>query len=250
MRLGILITRHPNPEQPSALADMLRRIEDLGFDSVWTPHAVGRGSLVPDPMVLLTIASSVTSRVEIGTAVIQLPLLNPTVLLHQLLSISQTAGDRLTIGVGVGSTETDFLAHGKNFKTRFKNFESMVAQLREGLTTGNCGETNFGADPVQLARSIPLLLGSWGAGVVRAARDFDGWIASAAYRTEEEVCASLQQYRDTGGNRALVSTIRGVPDLAVLGKRLETFEKAGFDDAVVAVYPGSATPQQIRNLVS
>ena len=86
----------------------------------------------------------------------------------------------------------------------------------------------------------------------RAAREFDGWIASAHYRTAEEVVTALGRYREAGGGRAIVSTIQIAPDadLGELKARLDMFADAGFDDAVVMLLPGGHSPAEIRKLVS
>ena len=97
-----------------------------------------------------------------------------------------------------------------------------------------------------------MFLGSWGNGVERAAKSFDGWLASAHYRTSDEVVAALQRYRSAGGGRAIVSTIQLGPDidLGELRDRLARFAEAGFDDAVVMFMPGGPTPAAVRALVS
>ena len=97
----------------------------------------------------------------------------------------------------------------------------------------------------------PLFLGSWGRGVERAAKEFDGWIASAHYRTVEQVIAALGRYRDAGGGRAVVSTIQlpAGTDLGELHDRLARFAEAGFDDAVVSILPGGPQPGAVRRLV-
>jgi hypothetical protein len=95
------------------------------------------------------------------------------------------------------------------------------------------------------------LLGSWGRGVARAAREYDGWIASGAYRQPDEVIEALRRYRAAGGGRAVVSTIQLGPrtDLGELRERLGRFAAAGFDDAVVMFLPGAPAPSVVRALV-
>ena len=43
--------------------------------------------------------------------------------------------------------------------------------------------------------------------VVRAAREYDGWMASGALTTFRVLAEGIKRYRDAGGRRALVSTI-------------------------------------------
>ena len=53
------------------------------------------------------------------------------------------------------------------------------------------------------------LVGSWHSGlwVRRAARDYDGWLASGFFTTFRQLREGIQRFRDAGGKRALVSTI-------------------------------------------
>ena len=97
---------------------------------------------------------------------------------------------------------------------------------------------------------MPLLLGSWGAKVERAAREFDGWLASAYRRTADQIIAAHERYRAAGGRRAIVCAIplSGKDDLGPTGELLQRYAEAGFDDAVVLIQPGGPDPKQVRAL--
>src|SRR3990170_6797099 len=89
--------------------------EAAGFDSVWvSDHVVmlrGLGSRYPfsaggavpwdgtepwyDALVAMAAAAAVTERVEIGAAVLILPMRNPVVLAKQLASIDALSGGRV-----------------------------------------------------------------------------------------------------------------------------------------------------------
>ena len=251
MRLGALFGFLPAQPHMSDLAEQARRYAGEGFDSLWMAQAVGRGFMIPDPFIALATAASVTTDIELGTAVLQLPLYHETDLAHRIFSLTQVCGERLTLGLGAGSTETDFVAFERDYATRFKIFDASLARLKTLLAEGK----NERADltPWQtVAGGPPLLLGSWGAGVERAASDFDGWIASAHYRTPDQVIAALRRYRAAGGKRAIVSTIQlgGDHNLDWARHTLGRFAEAGFDDAVVLLRPGGPSPAEVRALVA
>ena len=86
----------------------------------------------------------------------------------------------------------------------------------------------------------------------RAARDFDGWIASNLHRQAPEVVAKLAEYRAFGGRHAIVSTIplSGKGDETSWRGTLDTFAEAGFDEAVVLLLPGGPTPSMVRSWVA
>lgn len=153
--------------------------------------------------------------------------------------------------IGAGSTEQDTAAYGRSFDTRFKDFNTSLAVLREIFANGGYADGQLSPWP-EVAGGPPVFFGTWGSGVERAARSFDGWIASGHYRSVDEVNTALQLYRAAGGGRAIVSTIQvgADTDLGELKTKLERFAAAGFDDAVVMLLPGAPSPAVIRKLVS
>lgn len=250
MRLGALLGPIADAGAPGALAEQARRYAGEGLQSLWSAQAIGRGFMFTDPFVALSVAASVTESVEIGTAVIQVPLYHPVDLAHRVFSLQQICGERLILGVGAGSTERDFAAFGRNYSERFRQFTASVDELRTLFADGRLRDVDLSPWRA-VAGGPPLFLGSWGNGVERAARAFDGWIASANYRTPAEVVAALERYRAAGGARAIVSTIQiaAGADLGELEARLDLFDEAGFDDAVVMFLPGAPGPAAIRKLV-
>lgn len=251
MRLGALLGFLPPEAQATELAEQAKRFVGEGFNSLWLPHAVGRGFILQDPFVGLAVLATATTGVELGTAVVQVPLYQATDLAHRIFSAMQVCGSRLTLGVGAGSTETDFIAYERDYATRFKSFNATLARLRTLLKEGKDERANL--TPWDAVKGgPPLMLGSWGAGVERAAKDFAGWIASAHYRTPDQVIDALGRFRAAGGKRAIVSTIQLTPDLDLgrIKETLQRFADAGFDDAVVLIRPGGPSPTQVRGLVA
>lgn len=250
MRLGALLGPVTGESPPDRLAEQARTYAGEGFDSLWSAHALGRGFMLTEPFVALSVAATAAEEVEIGTAVLQAPLYHPVDLALRIFSLHQICGDRLVVGLGAGSTPKDFAALDRPFETRFADLPPMIEVLREILRTGR----HEGADvtPWPTVRGgPPLYLGTWGRGVERAAAEFDGWIASAHYRSADQVIAALGRYRQAGGGRAVVSTIQLPPgtDLGELKAKLDRFAEAGFDDAVVFILPGGPSPESVRQLV-
>src|SRR5713226_8265416 len=67
----------------------------------------------------------------------------------------------------------------------------------------------------------PVLIGSWSGKqwIPRAAKEFDGWIASAAKTSYTALADGIRRYREAGGKRAIVTNIA-----ADLGLREDAFE--------------------------
>ena len=203
-----------------------------------------------DPLLALTAAAAVTTRVELGTGILQLPLYQPADVVLKVLTLMQIAGDRLLLGVGAGSTQADYVLHDQDFRQRFQQLEVSLESLRQGFESGLVGSGDVGLPP-NLKGGPPLLLGPWGQNVKRAATEFDGWSASGMHRTPAECGEALKTYRAAGGQRAIVSTllVTGNTDIGDLREQLTSYADAGFDDAVLMVYPGAPSLEALRALV-
>ena len=250
MRLGALLGPVTGESAPNRLAEQARTYAGEGYSSLWSAHALGRGFMLTEPFVALSVAATAAEEVEIGTAVLQAPLYHPVDLALRIFSLHQVCGDRLVIGLGAGSSQADFDALDRPFATRFADLPPMIDVLQEILRTGKHRGVDVTPWPT-VRGGPPLYLGTWGKGVERAATEFDGWIASAHYRSADQVIAALGRYRQAGGGRAVVSTIQLPPgtDLGELKAKLDRFAEAGFDDAVVLILPGGPSPESVRQLV-
>ncbi|GAB2479511.1 LLM class flavin-dependent oxidoreductase [Jatrophihabitans fulvus] len=243
MRIGATLA-HLADAPPFDVVPWARRLVEAGFESLWTPELVGRGALVPDPFVTLAAAAGATEGVELGTATVQVPLHHPAELAHRMLSLHAVCGDRLTFGASPGSTEVDYATLDRDYATRFPAFRRDVARVRALVRDGR-------DDDAVLARSgadVRFLLGSWGRNVERAAREFDGWVASGYRRTPDEIVEALGRFRAAGGGRAVVCTVpvERHDQLDSAAESLRRYADAGFDDAVVLFAPDGPEPEEVR----
>ncbi|WP_020660000.1 LLM class flavin-dependent oxidoreductase [Amycolatopsis benzoatilytica] len=246
MRLGATLARL-SPGPPIAIAEWARRLAGEGFQSLWTPQVIGRGFLVPDPFVALAAAATAVEHLEVGTATLQVPLHHPADLAHRILSLKSVCGDRLTLGVSPGSTDLDYAAFDRDYAARFRTFSENLPRLRRLLDRGRDEQADLA--PPGEAGCPPLLLGSWGANVERAAREFDGWLASAYRRSADQIVDAHQRYRAAGGRRAIVCAIPLAADLGRTAETLHRYAAAGFDDAVVLIGPEGPDPARVRALL-
>lgn len=242
MRLGVTLAQlSPGPALP--IADRAHDLVAAGFESLWVPQVIGRGLATPDPFV--TLAAVAGLGVPVGTATVQLPLHHPVDLAHRILTLKAVCGDRLTLGVSPGSTATDFEILDRDYGTRFRVFDENLARLRVLLAEGKDEYADLTPAPVG---TPPLLLGSWGAKVERAAREFDGWVASAYRRTPDEIIETHERFRAAGGRRAVACHIPVTDDLSAIRTVLRRYADAGFDEAVVLLGPDGPAPEAVRGL--
>ena len=253
MRLGATLT-YLTPGPPLVTSEWSRRLVGEGFESLWVPQIVGRGFFVPDPFVTLAVAATATAGpdgsggVELGTATVQVPLHHPVDLAHRVLSLAAVCGGRLSLGISPGSTAADYAALDRDHASRFAVFRRDVARLRTLLVDGRDDDVDLTPPPDRDARP-PLLLGSWGANVERAAREFDGWLASG-YRTEPDaILAAHERYRAAGGQRAMVCAVPVDDDLGVTRDVLARYADAGIDDAIMLFAPDGPAPDRVRALL-
>lgn len=90
------------PEKGDAARKLTRMLDDIawaeaaGLDTAWIPQ-------VPndfDALVTVALMGQVTTRIELGTAVVPLQAQHPIALARQALSAQAAAGGRLALGVG------------------------------------------------------------------------------------------------------------------------------------------------------
>lgn len=267
MRLGINLPSRRADGTPLSMAEVLaraRQIEEAGFDSIWIGDTVHRGHHVsPDPLMWLLAAATVTQRIELGVSVLQVPLREPFELAQRLVTMHVLTGGRFSLGVGAGSTKADFDAVGVDYDERFKLLTKYLPILRRLCNGEQVGSASL--KPWAMPGGGPrMLIGSWASGpwVVRAAREYDGWLASGRYTPGMKGLAEgINRYRDAGGRRALIATVHvdlsaptkplaedGSFDLlcgpAEAAVRLRRVAELGYDD-VLLTKPINQTEQDL-----
>jgi alkanesulfonate monooxygenase SsuD/methylene tetrahydromethanopterin reductase-like flavin-dependent oxidoreductase (luciferase family) len=123
-------------------------------------------------MVTNAAAAVLTERVRVFVNLVVLPFHPPAVVAKELATLDVLCDGRLTVGVGVGGREHDYLAAGSTFERRHARLDEGVAELRR-LWDGHApvdGGDPVGPTPVQHG-GPPILAGAMGPkGLARAAR--------------------------------------------------------------------------------
>ena len=79
-----------------------RALEARPIDSLWVGGHVASRNPTPEAMMALARLSAATERVEIGTAILLLPLYPPAIVAKQIADLDRATGGRVVLGVGVG----------------------------------------------------------------------------------------------------------------------------------------------------
>jgi probable F420-dependent oxidoreductase len=147
MELGIglpTMGRDTSPENISRIAESAERI---GLASVWAgerllrpaePMMLGVGPLpLPeftavayDPLETLSYVTARTSRIRLGTSVIDALFQSPVVLARRLATLDRLSGGRLLIGLGQGWMAQEFTAAGVPPTRRGAGFEEHIEAMR------------------------------------------------------------------------------------------------------------------------
>ena len=254
MRLGISLS-FPEPGAVSGEGYVagMRMAERMGFDSLWFFDTIGRGFMTIDPLSAVSVAAAVTERIEIGTCILQVPLRHPVDLAHRVLTAQLFSGGRLRLGVGAGSTEADFKAVDIDFKSRFRRLKDALPEMQALWRGETVGDANLAPWPAAQG-GPPIFIGSWAGSrwIPIAAKQYQGWISSAALTNAEALKEGIERYRNEGGTRALVTNIAvdlEAPTTALgddepfhlrcapadAGDRLQRLADLGFDDAILVV---------------
>jgi alkanesulfonate monooxygenase SsuD/methylene tetrahydromethanopterin reductase-like flavin-dependent oxidoreductase (luciferase family) len=262
MKVSVMIRVDPGVEPHdkalNRMTDYCRRVEAGGFPGIWVGDSLGRGRPTLDPLMELSVAAAVTSRVELGISVLQLPLRHPIELAHRVQSLQALSANRLQLGVGSGSTRADFELLGYDFDHRFgimkRSLETMRRAWRgEAVNAGGALSTWPGCEG-----GPPILMGAWRSPrwITFAAQECQGWTPSGRYSSWDDLEHGMKIYREAGGTNAVLANVAvdlvGRPGSAGLAEvatslvcspeearqRVKRFEQIGFDE-VCFVSPSS-----------
>ena len=196
------------PATARQLVEIVETAAGSGFTHVWvTDHIVWFNPWMDCLILLGAVAErAATLNMDLATGVVGLPLRNPVAIAQTFATIDVLCEGRLIVGVGEGSTASDFDALGIPFAERRKMLEDAVPALRNLLTNAHASHNGpyYNFDDVSVLPhsaqqpSPPIYLSSWGApaGVRRVARLADGWIASAWHGTPESFADGLGRLND------------------------------------------------------
>jgi probable F420-dependent oxidoreductase len=170
----------PAARTAGEVRDFARKAEDLGFDVLTTADHLG-DLLAPFPP--LVVAAEATTRLKVGTLVINNDLRHPVLLAREAAAIQALSDGRFELGIGAGHAFLEYESIGLAFEegpTRVARLAESAAIIR-GLFAGQ--SFSFDGDHYRLARHTvypasgaapPLLIGGNARSLLRlAARTAD-----------------------------------------------------------------------------
>ncbi len=159
------------------IRDWARRADEAGFASlVGLDRVVSRAM---EPLVVLAAAAGVTRRITLMTSILLAPTRETTLLARQVAALDALSAGRLSLGIGIGVRESDYVATGFDFHRRGRREEEQLETLRRLWRGEPLGE---GIGPIGPAPARPggpeVLLGGYVPAIARRiARWGDGFMA-------------------------------------------------------------------------
>ena len=150
MRLGVHLPVAGKGASPETILQVAVEAERIGLDSVWSwerlmrptvPIPLGGGGgpvmdapemfgIVYDPIETLSYVAAQTSRITLGTSVLDALFQSPIILARRLATLDQFSHGRLIVGIGQGWMEQEFQAAGVSMKRRGAGFEEHILAMR------------------------------------------------------------------------------------------------------------------------
>jgi F420-dependent oxidoreductase-like protein len=176
---------------PVGTGDLVKAAEDAGFDAIFTAEAWGSDAFTP-----LAWWGSETSKVRLGTSIVQMSGRTPTSIAMHALTLDHLSGGRVVLGMGVSGPQVVEGWYGQPFAkplARTREVVDIIRQVlaREAPVTNDgphyplpyAGEGSVGlGKPLKpivhpLRADIPIWLGAEGPkNVAQTAEIADGWI--------------------------------------------------------------------------
>jgi F420-dependent oxidoreductase-like protein len=200
--------------------DLVREAERLGFHSVWTAEAYGSDAITP-----LAWIGGQTTRIHLGTAIMQMPARTPAMTASTATSLDHLSGGRFLLGLGVSGPQVVEGWHGQPFgkplvKTR--EYVSIVRKIwareepvqHDGMhyqiPYRGPGATGLGKPlrSILHGRQIPIYIAAIGPkSVEQAAAIADGWLPVwyTPYRTHVYKGTLEAGFSRAGGGKSLAN---------------------------------------------
>src|SRR5256712_4220777 len=138
MKFGCHLPVYGPAAARAAILGSARRMESLGFDSLWaSDHVVipwkisaryptnpaGAFPLspetpFPEPLTTLAVVAGATEHIALGTTVLVLAHRHPVLLAKMLATLDQLSGGRVIVGAGVGWMKEEIELFGVNYQRR------------------------------------------------------------------------------------------------------------------------------------
>src|SRR5438477_1313386 len=177
----------PTLRPPREHFRLVRRLEEWGFESVWSGDHISFHNPIFESLTLLASYVGITSRIKLGTAVYLLALRPPAVAAKMTATLDVLSGGRFIFGVGVGGEnpkefEVCGVPHAERGARVSEAIDVVRTLWRDTPATFKGRFTQFSGvslDPKPVQKPGPPIWvgGRSDAALARAGRQGDGWVS-------------------------------------------------------------------------
>lgn len=248
------------------VAVLAKHAEELGFDSIWVPEQnilpVTTKDPVPrlwadivDPYISLSRASSVTTKIKLGTAVSVIVERNPLNLAKQVSTLDMYSDGRFLFGIGVGSVPETAAIYGTDYTRRWTQAKELVAAMK---SLWSQEESEFDGDyyrfpsvysfpnPAQRPHP-PIILGGRAPRILPHVVDWaDGWIPIDVTPGQVKVARETLNRLSEVAGRDPASIDISVVGLAADRDNVKRYEDAGADRVSFSVSHANETESFVQ----
>ena len=199
--------------EPGWWLESARRLDAAGYAGVWAwDHFVGKGDKtvpVVEGWTILSMAAAATSRIVVGTFVLNVMNRHPAVVARMASTLQIASGGRLILGMGIGGAPREHAAYGIDFPEapeRVARLEEAIAVIRALWTGGPVSRpspyyplVDAYAHPVAAPPPPIVIGGETRSGARLAARIGDGWTTFENF--EENLPVYLEALDEAGRRR-------------------------------------------------
>lgn len=138
LRLGFLTRLETGADAADSYRvglDIFQLAEELGFDCGWIAqhHFLNGDGRLPSAFPFLAAAAERTKRIQLGTAIVILPLEDPLRVAEDAAFVDTISGGRLQLGLGTGGDPLSFNAFGKDVEARREAYAEGYRVIQEAL---------------------------------------------------------------------------------------------------------------------
>jgi alkanesulfonate monooxygenase SsuD/methylene tetrahydromethanopterin reductase-like flavin-dependent oxidoreductase (luciferase family) len=235
---------HPGP----LLTEWAKRAEERGFTSLGTIDRIVYPSY--DTMISLATAAGATSRIGLLSGVLLAPLSPAVGLAKAAASLDAISGGRLTLGLGIGGREDDFVAMGRSMRERAHDMDHALEVMRTVFAGDKVGDF-----PVAPHGHPKLLIGGQSDAAVRRTIEYgEGWIGGGG--TPEQLAPMITRIRQewadagrAGQPRFAALAYFGLSDETASRNALSTYYAFAGPYAQMVADGAHRTPQAVRDAV-
>ena len=285
MKVGLLIPQAGPEVTPDLVRRYAQAAESAGYDSLWTidhvviprewrsqypytpsgapPRRIQIDAHLLEPLTQLAYVAAVTSRVELGTSVLVLPMRQPVLHAKIMATIDYLAGGRFILGAGIGWAAEEYEVLSVPFERRGARMDEALQVVRSLWTEdwvdfeGEFYHVDGWTSKPHPPRHLPIWLGGDAPAMMRRiGRLADGWLAPANHIPTAQADFEVAREAAAAAGRdptALTLAMAGITLLRddrqeEAAERMHAARHAGVQHAILGLHPQhiEGSPERIQ----